>query len=286
MGESYRLSENLRSLRRAFGETQEQLAEALHVVKNAVSNYESGARVPNERITKNIADHFMISVEELAYGDYSSIDKILVNKNTFWEKIDGFVPIVTSTKALGNGDFKKAYDAHKAFYSYLALTKQEAFNNIDAFWEGYLVAVKDTDIKAEAAANLLGLWYLVKLMMKSIPYALAKQPAALVQIVNKDKAVRECIESMDSSFLADTKELLEEIDDDETRAFMNELLTFVKKSKGWSELADYYLALQYIWNLVDNDLGWGFNQRIGVEMMKAFANVGNHYASGYFKLIP
>lgn len=44
------------------------------------------------------------------------------------------------------------------------------------------------------------------------------------------------------------------------------MYTIIKKSPNWSDLADYYLALQYIWNLVDNDLDWGFNQRIGMEI--------------------
>ena len=64
---------------------------------------------------------------------------------------------------------------------------------------------------------------------------------------------------------------------------LSEMLTVVKRSKDWSDLADYYLALQYIWNLVDNDLDWGFNQRIGVEMMDAFITVKNIYAARFMK---
>ena len=64
---------------------------------------------------------------------------------------------------------------------------------------------------------------------------------------------------------------------------MSEMLTAVKRSKDWSDLADYYLALQYVWNLVDNDLDWGFNQRIGAEMMDAFVTVKNVYAARFMK---
>ena len=84
---------------------------------------------------------------------------------------------------------------------------------------------------------------------------------------------------------ADLKEILGEIADKETRELITDMLTKVKESKQWSELADYYLALQYTWNLVDNDLDHGFNQRIGIEMMSAFASVKNSYAARYLKFI-
>lgn len=46
MGDLKRLGANIRSLRKAYGETQEQLAEAIFVEKNTISNYENGKREP------------------------------------------------------------------------------------------------------------------------------------------------------------------------------------------------------------------------------------------------
>ena len=63
--------------------------------------------------------------------------------------------------------------------------------------------------------------------------------------------------------------ILASIDDDEAKEMVDERLTAVKKSAEWSDLADYYLALQYVWNIVDNDLEWAFNRRIGYEMLNA-----------------
>lgn len=95
--------------------------------------------------------------------------------------------------------------------------------------------------------------------------------------------IRKVIEVIDPSFEADAKEALKEFNDNEMRKRMLERLTIVKRSNNWSDLADYYIALQYIYNIVDTDLSWGFNQRIGAEMMVAFAMVGNTYATRFMK---
>lgn len=99
----------------------------------------------------------------------------------------------------------------------------------------------------------------------------------------RDEETRKWIEGEDQSFEADAEELLDEIYNEEIKNEISEMLTVVKRSKDWSDLADYYLALQYVWNLVDNDLGWGFNQRIGIEMMVAFNSVNNRYAARFLK---
>ena len=115
------------------------------------------------------------------------------------------------------------------------------------------------------------------------PESLKNRPAALMQIASRDKNAREIIENFDSSFEAEAKAELNEIDNGEIEKILSEMLIVVKQSKDWSDLADYFLALQYVWNLVENDLEWGFNQRIGAEMMKSFASVKNIYAARYLR---
>jgi len=76
-----RLGANIRSLRKAYRETQEQLGEIIHVEKNAVSYYENDKREPNKETLRAIAKHYMVSVEELLYEDFSDIDRITIDKN-------------------------------------------------------------------------------------------------------------------------------------------------------------------------------------------------------------
>lgn len=42
------LASNLKHLRKSYGETQEELANALHLEKSTISQYENGSRKPNE----------------------------------------------------------------------------------------------------------------------------------------------------------------------------------------------------------------------------------------------
>lgn len=284
MNDLNRLAANIRSLRMAYGETQEQLGEAIGgFAKNAISYYETGQREPNKETLSAIAKHYMVSVEELLHSDLTSIGKITVDKDAFWKNIDIILPIVSSDKAMQNKSFKRAFKAHRAFYEQLHLVSLDGIDNVDVCMDGYMVAMEDDSIKAEAAANFLALWYLLMMSMKTVPVVMKNRPAALRQVAAKDEKTRKVIENIDPSFEVDAKAALNEIDDDEMEEMLSEMLAAIKKSKDWSDLADYYLALQYVWNLVDNDLDFGFNQRIGAEMMNAFVLVKNIYAARFLK---
>lgn len=284
MSDSNRLGKNIRSLRVAYGETQEQLGEAIgNFAKNAISYYETGDRQPSKETLRAIAKHYTVSVEELLHSDFTSIGKITVDKDAFGKNIDIILPIVSSDRAMQNKSFKKAFEAQEAFYGQLHLLSLDGIENMDVWHDGYMTAAKDDDIKAEATANLIALWYLWMMLLKTPLAVMNNQPAALGQVVAKDETARKTIENVDPSFETDVKAILSELDDHEMEEEISEMLTTIKRSKEWSDLADYYLALQYVWNLVDNDLDWGFNQRIGVEMMWAFVSVKNTYATQFLK---
>lgn len=278
-----KLGSNIRSLRMAFGETQEQLGEVIFVEKNTVSYYENGKREPNRETIAAIANHYMISVGELMYSDLTEIGRITVNPNAFWKNIDIIFPIVSSEKALSNEHFIKAFDAHKELYEQLHKRNMEGIDKIDICEEGYQAAMEDNEIKAEAAANIMALLLLIMALLKNTPEVLKNKPAPLRQAAAKDETIRKEIENVDPSFEVEVNEFFNEIDSEEFKNEMSKMLTIVKESRDWSDLAYYYLALQYVWNLSDDDLGWGFNKRIGIEMMASFAKVKNLYAARYLK---
>ena len=58
----------------------------------------------------------------------------------------------------------------------------------------------------------------------------------------------------------------------------------LKHSSKYSELGDYYLALQYAWNIVENELPLEFNLRVGAEMMSTLISVGNPYAARFMQV--
>lgn len=57
--------EKLRELREKRGLSQKELADKIGTHKNAISNYESGKRVPPADILQNMASFFYVSVDYL-----------------------------------------------------------------------------------------------------------------------------------------------------------------------------------------------------------------------------
>lgn len=62
------VGKNIKKLRSEKGITQEQLAERLHVTRQAVSNWETGKTQPDIETLSMMAECFEITVEELIYG--------------------------------------------------------------------------------------------------------------------------------------------------------------------------------------------------------------------------
>lgn len=64
-----KVSKNLRRLRKANGITQEQLAEELHITRQAISNWENNKTQPDIASLAQLAKIFEVDIEELIYGE-------------------------------------------------------------------------------------------------------------------------------------------------------------------------------------------------------------------------
>ena len=102
-----RLSNNIKSLRKSMGETQEDLAYSLDLnSKSAIANWESGENRPSPDNIKRLADHYRVTVDQLLGEDLStdfSMVKWLNNlgKSDNYDYFHSFVclfPIVDSKK--------------------------------------------------------------------------------------------------------------------------------------------------------------------------------------------
>lgn len=156
----------------------------------------------------------------------------------------------------------------------------DGIDDITVCFNEYFEAYEDSKSKVESAANFIGLWFLFMLMLNT-PNVIKERPAALMQVVSRDVKAKQILENTDPSFEKEAKEIMDSINDSGIDEILIDFIIAVKKSKEWYELADYYIALQFVWNLTDNELGLGINRRIGIEMMYAFAKVGNPYASQF-----
>ena len=74
------LGEMIRAKREERDMTQQDLAELLHVTRQTVSRWESGSRCPDLILSKQIADAFGISLDELVSS--SDVDTYVPKKMT------------------------------------------------------------------------------------------------------------------------------------------------------------------------------------------------------------
>lgn len=68
-------SENLKTIRKAKGYTQEELAIKVHVVRQTVSKWEKGLSVPDADVLSHIAEVLEVSVSELLGAEIKQEDR-------------------------------------------------------------------------------------------------------------------------------------------------------------------------------------------------------------------
>lgn len=65
--DSKKISEKLGNLRLKKNVTQSQVAESLGITKAAVSQYESGQRIPSDEVKIKLSNYYGVSVQDLFY---------------------------------------------------------------------------------------------------------------------------------------------------------------------------------------------------------------------------
>ena len=105
-------------MRKSYNETASDLADAVGVGKSAISEYETGSRgkIPPRNVLVNTAKHYGVTVDDLIEGDFTGCGLGDLSKITY-QSVQNLTyelfPLISSSKALRNGNFKKAYDLHK-----------------------------------------------------------------------------------------------------------------------------------------------------------------------------
>lgn len=65
--DSKKISEKLGNLRLKKNVSQSQVAESLGITKAAVSQYESGQRIPSDEVKIKLTNYYGVSVQDLFY---------------------------------------------------------------------------------------------------------------------------------------------------------------------------------------------------------------------------
>lgn len=281
------LATNLKHLRKSYGETQEELANALHLEKSTISQYENGSRKPDEEILKRIAKRYGVTMDLLLYEDLSSVPDMLA----YYSNIDSnslttarIYPIYKLDKRFDTKTIR-AFEAHKQLLFGSSEEKDEVDIDliIDAYDEAYEKFDIDSDEFLVIAVNSLSLYMF--LFSSIINEESGKQ---LKDFVLKDKRSKKEI----SSFVLNI--VLPNFNDNEIRTpqfkrdineFFLYLIEILKETRKYSKVADYYFALRYMFNLVDNDYDYATNQLIGSELITGLSRLNNPYAKRFIEIL-
>ena len=288
MYDPVRIGANIRSLRIAYGESQEALGKVIGVGKSAINMYEAGEREPSKGNLSNIARHYLVSVDELIYSDFSGMNKITsLDIYIILDNIDVLLPIISTEEAQQSQHFRKAVNRHRDIYEQL---RKHILDGIDGAFisvRDYIKAYREEQVGPVAIANILALEYFLMYLLKSAKVITDDQPykpAPLGILAKKSRAVKDFMDHPDLKFNESVTNADERLKESGFDGFLTELKSLLKQSPRYSDLCDYYLALQYCWNFVDNDLTPSFNLRIGLEMLIAFGSVGNNYAADFLDI--
>lgn len=278
-----RIARNIRALRKAMGETQEELGVALGVEKNTISYYETGERSVNKEILIKLSDHFMVSPDELLSYDFSKMKDISFDYDIVWKNIDIFLPIVSTSMALINKHFKRAYNIHLRFFDELKQKRMNSIDRIDSCLEEYSKAYEETSCM-EAVVNIIGIYDVLLFIIKSFINAMNVKPAPLLKLMRNEPEKLRGIEDIDKDALDELQEVVKDIDNDEMRSQLRRYKCQLKTSE-WSDILYYYIALEYLWSTVNNEYSFTVNSMIGDEMMTSLLEIENPYAIKFYDII-
>ena len=82
-----KVNTTIRRLRLERGLNQEQLAEQLHVTRQAVSSWETGKNQPDIETLTQLAEFFQVSVEYLIYGQEPVKETGEIKRSWSWGRI-------------------------------------------------------------------------------------------------------------------------------------------------------------------------------------------------------
>lgn len=282
-----RLSQNIKSLRKRMGETQENLAYSIGLdSKSAVANWESGNNRPSPESLKKIAARYRVTVDQLLEDDFSTGFSLLnYLNNTVEDKgsdlTHSFIylfPIVTIKE---DDDLypklKDTKDIHRHFFECVKNEDDESSIYLEKVLLAYGELIKQSDC-ISAIANRLSIVLFLIIMTKF--YFDFEGIFDLFEIKNKTKRKKEIKRFISEDLLSkniDFSNNMRSMDWEDYHKDIMEEIKVLKGDKRLFQLGDYYHCLIYIFDIVDNDLNTGINQQIGLALLSDLSLMKNKF---------
>ena len=276
-----KLGRNLRNARKAAGETQKEVAQAIHVAHNAISQYETGERCPDLSCVAALATHFRIPVDHLLSGKVSEEGAMpFMDWNRAIRLLNAMLPTACSEKAMRNEHFAAAYRKLQLLQDMLENPHRPFLESVKKeSRKGFETALAQEPDLPEAAANLLRLhFYEYFLLGDGEDYRLGK--ALLDGEGTKEGFRKEYLRKTPGTINSAQREYVRK-----TQPTIMKLLRILRKSRDYVDLAEYYLSVRYLLAMVENDNSRDANQDFGTELVMDYTEMGNPYAEALVALI-
>jgi DNA-binding XRE family transcriptional regulator len=289
--EADKLSINIRDLRNAYHETQEDLALAINVTKTAISNYENGNRTPSIFEILGIAHHYRLTVERLLYGDYHNRtihDSMQVNREDVSKSIWSILLKTAATEqARQNESFEKAYTMHLKIIDSIGKNNYTSMNDFAVQCESMQALYKQALNEGVLEANVNLLWYpmyisigvssLTKRFLEHGTYR--EQDATALQILKE--TMMPAIDDPSDDDICEWKDAMLE----DLRLEIYSQIRSLKEAgpKEYRDLADYYIALMYRFDFRTDALSSEESYVIGQELLTMGLIMENPFAAEYLE---
>ncbi|MEE0862453.1 MAG: helix-turn-helix domain-containing protein [Lachnospiraceae bacterium] len=271
------LGKNIKYLREMYGDTQEELGLFLGVQKNTISGYERGQRQPDSEKLGQIARRYDKTTDELLNTNLFELGKINTDNvfdcDKIWKYALQLFPLVESPKAYKNVFFSKGMRSIKKVFNSYEDSENGALL-IDAMENFQEAAMADI---LEAYVNLLSCIFLLRKSVQADPVFSKKFQS---RIISKQVNWKEMIyETRKNERKVAKMEGMGDLDE-----LSLVLIKELKNTKEWAQIGDYYLAVRYIFSMVDTGESDAMNIAVGMQMMISFAQLGNKYAIDYIRI--
>ena len=283
-----RLSNNIKSLRKSMGESQEDLAYSIDLnSKSAIANWESGINRPSPENLKKIAAHYRVTVDQLLGGDLGTeFSKVKMLNNL--SKSDNYDYLHSFLCLFPIADFKKEEELYPKLVDAKKFHKEcfECLKNKDENFHIYLTKAievygeleKDECISAKA--NGLSLLILCLIMVKGCIDLDGIDECFVIK--NEKKRRKEIKRFISENLLSgDTNSsdaFRQIVFEDFYKDIMEEIMA-LKRHKSLFQLGDYYHCILYLFDITDNDLGTAINQQIGLALLSDLSLMKNKHVS-------
>ena len=280
-----RLSNNIKSLRKSMGETQEDLAYSLDLnSKSAIANWESGENRPSPDNIKKIADHYRVTVDQLLNDDlcinFSLIDFLSgLNDNENYDLLHSLICLFPIVNFKDEDElFPRLVDAknfHKKFQECIKNNDETAFDYLEKAMRIYAEFEENKDC-VSADANALGILLFFTLYIKNLTEFEGLD--TIFEIRNKNERKKEIKCFISEDYLCknvDISDTLRSILSEDYYKDILELIMMLKGNKRLFQLGDYYHCLIYIFDVVDNELSTGMNKQIGFALLSDLSLMKN-----------